>query len=274
MESTTGHRIALFGDVQGWSSVYETALRALGVDVASGRVPHDLTVVQVGDLIHKGPDSAGVIAMADRLLRNSPDNYVQLTGNHEGQYIGGPFFWIDTVSEDAARTMAQWFVDGASRIAVAFETVEAGPVLVTHGGMSLERWRWLSEPTDPMAAAARLNEQYWNDPAAALKAGAMLRGEPGPPGVAWTEPSRELYEPWASADLVPFAQVHGHATPYSWSHDRWYPGATRRIKKALVIDKERRHTRLALGGRTFFGIDTAFSDRDVTAITPLILTLS
>lgn len=269
--SKPAQRFALFGDVQGFRDVYAAALADLGVDTDAGLVPTDLTVIQVGDLIHKGPDSDGAIDMVDRLLRCSPDNYIQLTGNHEGQYLGGPVFWPGTISDDHARKLAKWFVDGASRIACAVNSIEHGPVLVSHGGMSRQRWADLGEPDQAADAARSLNEQFWHDPENALKPGIMLRGEVGPPGVAWTEPVRELYEPWLAADRVPFAQVHGHASPYSWAMRGFYRGVPRALKKSLTVDSRARHTRLDIGGHAFLGIDTAFGPNDVAPIVPLIL---
>jgi hypothetical protein len=65
-------RIALIGDVQGYAHRLEVALRNLGADPACGTLPEDLTVVQLGDLVHKGPDSTGCIAIVDRQLRVHP----------------------------------------------------------------------------------------------------------------------------------------------------------------------------------------------------------
>jgi hypothetical protein len=51
-------------------------------------------VVQVGDLMHRGPDSPGVITLVDRALTRQPDQRVQPAGNHEALYLGLPqFHW-------------------------------------------------------------------------------------------------------------------------------------------------------------------------------------
>ena len=50
------------GDVQGYAHRLEAALRTLGADPDSGTLREDLTVVQNGDLVHKGPDSIGCMA--------------------------------------------------------------------------------------------------------------------------------------------------------------------------------------------------------------------
>ena len=61
----------------------------LGADLDSGVVPEGLAIIQVGDLVHKGPDSGECFALADRFLVSSPGRWVQLVGNHEAQYLGG-----------------------------------------------------------------------------------------------------------------------------------------------------------------------------------------
>ena len=42
----------------------------------------------MGDLIHKGPDSAGCIAVADLMLLDG--RWIQLADNYEAQYRRGP----------------------------------------------------------------------------------------------------------------------------------------------------------------------------------------
>ena len=59
-------RIALIGDVQGYAHRLEATDRTPGAHPDCGTLPEDLTVVQPGDLVHKGPDSIG--CMADMLV--------------------------------------------------------------------------------------------------------------------------------------------------------------------------------------------------------------
>lgn len=62
-------RVLLIGDVAGHLDVLRWALGAHGVDLDTATIPDGLVVVQAGDLVHRGPDSAGVIALVDRFLR-------------------------------------------------------------------------------------------------------------------------------------------------------------------------------------------------------------
>ena len=80
-------RVAVIGDLAGHLDELRGELVRLGADASTLRLPDDLTVVQVGDLVHRGPDSDGVVALVDRYLREQPEHWVQLAGNHEGQYV-------------------------------------------------------------------------------------------------------------------------------------------------------------------------------------------
>jgi hypothetical protein len=86
-------RIACFGDVGGHLEPFTSGLQALGADTDGGTLPDDLIVIQVGDLIRKGPDSDGVVTLVDRFRQHSTRQWVQLIGNHEAHYLGGPRFW-------------------------------------------------------------------------------------------------------------------------------------------------------------------------------------
>lgn len=267
-------RVAIFGDIQGHRVAFETALHDLGVhtgvnpggdqtgaEITAAHVPDGLTVVQVGDLIHKGPESDQVVAMADRLLDASPQNYVQLIGNHEGQYLGGPTFWPDMISDTAAVVLAGWFVDRRCAIAAVVE-VDGAELLVTHGGMTVAKWQSLGEPTAPIETAAALNDEFWTNPALALMPGAMLYGEAGPPGVAWSEPINEFYLPWIAHGAPPFGQIHGHASPFNWSGGNWWRGVPRKLRKTMTFDRAARHTFVDIGGAQFVGVDTANGAND------------
>ena len=56
------HRVAVVGDVAGHLDELRTELRRLGADGGTGRLPDDLTIIQVGDLVHRGPASDAVVA--------------------------------------------------------------------------------------------------------------------------------------------------------------------------------------------------------------------
>jgi len=167
--------------------------------------------------------------------------------------------------------LAEWFVEGLLHVAT---TVPLGTteLLVCHGGLTASNWYRLGRPEDPAAVAAELNAEFRSNPAFALRPGRMLYGETGPPGVAWTEPHDELYSPWIDQDTVPFGQVHGHASLVDWKTGRFYRGVSRKLRNAIEVDHEARHTSIVIGGQPFLGIDTAYGSAATTPPpTPLLL---
>jgi hypothetical protein len=62
-------RVILIGDVGGHPDHVRAALSAAG---AYPRVPDGTIVVQVGELVDRGPDSPGVLEMVDTYLRDQP----------------------------------------------------------------------------------------------------------------------------------------------------------------------------------------------------------
>ncbi|ORA39184.1 metallophosphoesterase [Mycobacterium aquaticum] len=61
-------RIAVIGDVGGHALALRDELTRLGAH-PDGSLPEDLLVIQVGDLIHRGPDSAQVLDLVEHYLR-------------------------------------------------------------------------------------------------------------------------------------------------------------------------------------------------------------
>jgi hypothetical protein len=271
------HRIAVIGDVGGHAWMLRRCLGELGADTAAGTLPDDLVVVQVGDLIHKGPDSPAVVALVDRMLSGSPDRWIQLIGNHEAQEgLGGPDFWHETLAgpERAAvrADLRRWVESGSARLTVALDSVEYGPVLVSHGGLTRQKWVAIGRPDSPEAAAAILNKECQSDPELAFAAGELLGVRPRlPVGVAWASP-RELLRSW-DMEPLPFSQVHGHASPRQWSTNTWSAGLPRRTTVRASADPEKRHSDFAWpGGEHIVCVDPDYgAEAAPVPLTPLIL---
>ena len=265
-------RLALIGDVQGYADRLAEALMMLGVDLEHGAVPNGLAIIQVGDLVHKGPDSEGCVALVDRFLVSSPGRWIQLVGNHEAQYLGGT-----PVAEDLPATvqsdLGRWADEGQIRIAVAIESAELGPVLVTHSGMTMSKWRAIGQPETAVEAAELLNDEFEHDPSVALAAGKELDfGEE--PGVVWADACVELLASWADTEALPFSQIHGHSSPYEWAIDDWSPNVPKQLLVSAVVDRAARHTRFVWpDGNGIVGIDPGYgtAGADVPVV-PLILT--
>ena len=124
-------RHAVIGDVGGHAHDLWAEVERLGGDPRSGRLPDDLVVVQVGDLVHRGPHSEEVVAVVDRFLQRSPDRWLQLVGNHEAQYLREPAFeWRQWVNARARATLR------ASSVCISFGAAATS----TSGRSNRPRW--------------------------------------------------------------------------------------------------------------------------------------
>lgn len=263
-------QLALFGDIGGHYAPFAQGLEDLGVDVGSTRVPEGMVVVQVGDLIDRGPQSAQCVDLADRFMRADPNRWIQLFGNHEGNRVGGPRFWDEPLDPDTATTLRRWWQDRAARMALAVRSAADGDLLVTHGGLVAPLWQLLGRPSIAEAVTT-LNAWVGREPALAFAAGGLLGGG-GIPGPAWPDAGTELYGSWVSAGDAPFGQVHGHSSIGDWSRRAIHRGAPRWLRKAASLDLDRRHERVTIGGRQFIGIDpTLGTETSLRAVSPLLI---
>jgi hypothetical protein len=119
-------RLAVIGDVGGHADQLRWALDWLGAE--SGRLPPDVVVIQVGDLVDRGPDSMGVLETVTRLLAEQPRQWIQLVGNHELQYLpGGTVFWREPLADAGVRRLRDWWAAGSVRVAAAVRTADGDP---------------------------------------------------------------------------------------------------------------------------------------------------
>jgi hypothetical protein len=238
-------RVAVIGDVGGHLDELRRELRNLGAD-DEGRLPADLVVVQVGDLVHRGPDSDGVVALVDHYLVTAPNQWIQLIGNHEVNYLRGPqFWWGDLISRSSRRRLRRWWRRGQLRTAVAIET-DGEQFLVSHAGVTEQFWReHLGAPVSAREAAARINRLARVGCDTLFGAGRMLDGEgPNPmAGPLWAHRSGELVPGWCGRSM-PFSQIHGH----SGSHGPCDEPAT-------VYDAVAHHEVTSFEGGRLIGID-------------------
>lgn len=136
-------RTAIIGDVGGHADALAGALTDLGADVEAGILPEGLNIVQVGDLVHRGPDSMGVLAIVERFLNNSPGRWAQLVGNHEAQYLrpGGPTFeGYPAIEATDQELLNHWWETDQMVIAAHIPTPGPnnlpGGTVVTHAGVT------------------------------------------------------------------------------------------------------------------------------------------
>jgi hypothetical protein len=248
-------RVAVIGDVGGHADELRVELRRLGADAGDGRLPPGLTVIQVGDLVHRGPDSDGVVALVDSYLRRQPDQWVQLLGNHEAQYLREPLFeWPERVSPESVATLRRWWADGQLRAAASVVSPDEA-FLITHAGLTAGFWRkTLAAPETSQQTAVALNTLVDTDDDALFRAGHMLqaRKPDRAAGPIWAAPATELIPGWLSTEL-PFSQIHGHATMYDWRY-RTFRGS-REIAAITTVDEMAKHECTTLTGGRIIGID-------------------
>jgi hypothetical protein len=293
-------RLAVIGDVGGQFTALLEALCALGFDPTTSRLPDDLTVVQVGDLVHRGPDSDDVVSFVDAVMAENGHRWVQLAGNHEAQYLFPPAFqWPETVSPTTATTLRRWWADGTMVAAAAFsvrgvpvrrrggriETVGAGGLLVTHAGLTLGCWDALGNPPTAQAAAAAINDARFDRSGPVWRPGQMLtRYLVHDAGPVWAEPTTELYLPWIRSAqlgawdggcLTPgFHQAHGHASAFRWDAGRWSRADLADVfSPASHVDTERRQLRITAGEQTLWGVDPTHGRYPALRWAPLVLDL-
>jgi len=80
-----GERVYAIGDVHGCNDLFAALVSAIEADDAA-RGPADTTIVLLGDLIDRGPDSAGVLAAARDLAACRKVRII--AGNHEEMLLG------------------------------------------------------------------------------------------------------------------------------------------------------------------------------------------
>lgn len=250
-----GHRFAVIGDVGGHLAELRTELTRLGADPESGALPDDLVVVQVGDLVHRGPDSAGVIGLVDRYLHSQPGQWIQLVGNHEAQYLAEPSFdWPEQLDDDSAATLRGWWADGLMLVAADLH-IGGEDIVVSHAGLTEGYWRRvLGAPADAHRAVGLLNAMIGSREDLIFRPGQMLGGGRAnlAAGPLWASAPSELLPSWLEMWL-PFSQLHGHSALFDWGRDRFVAGPE--IVERTVLDRGRRHETTSLDRGRIVGID-------------------
>jgi hypothetical protein len=264
-------RVAVIGDVAGHLDELRTELGRLGADPGTGRLPDDLTVVQVGDLVHRGPASDGVVALVDSYLTDQPGRWVQLAGNHEAQYLREPAFdWPERIGGPAREALRRWWAGGRMRAAVAVTGADGEDVLVTHAGLTAGFWRTvLGGPDTAAGAVAAIDALIGTDEDTLFRAGTMLRArrrsdrtDPRP-GPVWACAGTELLPGWLGTTL-PFSQVHGHDSVFDRALGAYRTAedaAGRTIADLTLVDERAGHEVTTLPGGRIVGVDPGHGRR-------------
>lgn len=228
-------RYAVFGDTGGHYLPLYKALCALGLEESTGKLPHELTIIHMGDLVHKGPGSADIIEMVNYVREASPGQWIQLMGNHEAFYLGGPDFVQprDIISDTAQDTLRQWHDERFLRLGYAIvgdmslqsplgNYPLTGSTLFTHAGLEP---RFLEDKLHN-ATIADIPDALWEEEKSVLNdAGDILLGKTPPTlpvSPIWALGTTEVWQRWRREGGMPFNQVVGHVYPYTYERERWF----------------------------------------------------
>lgn len=128
-----GQRVYAIGDIHGRDDLFAQMIDRIRADNA-GRDPARLTLILLGDLVDRGPDSASVVERAMRLKDEFSDTRL-LIGNHEECFLAAltgdvrRVRYFMRIGGDA--TIRSYWRDDASYAEASFEEVAARlPTLV------------------------------------------------------------------------------------------------------------------------------------------------
>jgi serine/threonine protein phosphatase 1 len=177
-EVPAGQRVYAVGDIHGRLDLFEALIEAIEQDdTACGRA--ETTVILLGDLVDRGPDSAGVVARAREWRRQRPVRI--LMGNHEEMFLssfektetlkhflrfGGketvlsygldPNAYLEASIEEVQAMMHAAVPPGDRSFIESFEdTIAIGDYLFVHAGIApgvaleeqtKDTLRWIREP--------------------------------------------------------------------------------------------------------------------------------
>lgn len=268
--------VAVIGDLSGHPEDLVGVLRQLGADRATLSLPADLTVIQVGGLLAPGPDPEGVLDVVELLLGTG--RWVQLLGADEavaaGLSDGTGGDWLGRVREADRKRVTDWWGTGRLRAAAAVEVPGHPPMLVTHAGLSHGLWYELRSPATPGEAVALLGDAARTRPERFFRSG-LARGAPRSmaAGPVWASAADELYPSLTmGVELgtpVPFGQVHGHSSPYSWSRGTWR--ATERDRSGLRLVRDRRQVVGTVAGQPMAAVTPELGAAGGVRWEPLVL---
>lgn len=278
----------IFGDTGGHFEQLYQGLQKAGM-TEDMYLPDDVTIIHCGDLVHKGKGSNEIVSMVDTIMKQNPGQWIQLFGNHEAQYLGGIPFWRDNkITSKTVETLQKWWVNGDMVLAYGLPsgaiienekspvTEASKPILFTHAGMTKDFWKyWMNHPryadeldvTDVMDVVKVLNSLSIDE---AGTAGVMLSGDASaenlPPSPIWAHCVLELWYSWepydydrdVEEDEIPFIQIHGHTSPFSFADDEWYKGTYLIFKNDSVVDLDTHSVWTSVGDSLHVAIDPGY----------------
>lgn len=96
------------GDVHGEADRYRKLLEYISDLHAINYRGSAMKIIQIGDLVDRGPDSFAAIELAMELERSQPKNFIHLRGNHEQMML-------DAIDASKQSAMDNWLGNGGIR---------------------------------------------------------------------------------------------------------------------------------------------------------------
>lgn len=265
--------VAVMGDIGGQMRVFYDALRHLGIS-EDLRLPDGLTVINVGDIARMSDSSnlhsLACVELADKLIQRNEGRWIQLLGNHESPFIGGPALeeWFDLDHfEESQKIVSRWWNEGQAQLGQVIETTDSGKdIVITHAGLTSGFMKNNDFESDHRGMVSFLNSladgtaKSYADIAAV---GAVVFGKVSSNSVdcLWAATSAELYPSWDD-EKMGFHQIHGHDVPLYWEPLRFRGDVTPQMKNRLKVDETRRQVRYQVPSGEFIdGIDWVLKNK-------------
>lgn len=237
----------IFGDTGGHFQQLFKALIEIGLDPNNYTLPKNIVIIHVGDLIHKGPRSHDVLMLVDKIRIINPGQWIQLIGNHEHQYLGGEFFWRNTLETKSVKILQNWFTQGFLQYAFVIprngyigieNTIEFldKPTVITHAGISPDfYYEYLQN-----VPVQDIPEKMFSINVGV--SGIMMNKHDvdEPIGPIWAHGIHEVWTPWLMDTDMPFHQIVGHISPYVFTKKKFFPKTPESfIHDAEVFEKDK-----------------------------------
>lgn len=267
----------IFGDVGGHANAFFASLRSLGVNTQTGEIPDGIHIVQIGDLIHKGPDSQKIISLLKNVMQVNPDKWTQIIGNHEAMHLGMTFKFVrcscdyNGISHILRRLQGKGMLSLALGVSGEAHKALSGETLITHAGMTKGVWLNLDSPESLQQTVHDINAS----PEAVLRAGSIVGGSDSlKAGVFWAT-CNEVYKswnaPWASDDIIPFNMIHGHTIPYGWNYGRWHGATPKDFRQKTNVYQDRKITVCHMTPTVnIVGVDPGYTDKCYDQMQPYL----
>ena len=242
--------VVILGDVGGQTKVYRDALLSLGIDPDECIVPDGMTLIQVGDVVrfNHNPhlDSLGCVEISDRLIRNNPDTYIQLLGNHDLALLGGardPHWKIYDLPESRVY-VEKWWKDKSVSLGVTLRATSTNvdkDILITHAGLGKNYWEKISGG-NALDTSLALNSLVGQDVAGFEVPGHLVTGHDNEHAdTAWALVGPEFHSTWQN-EIMPFNQIHGHACLVEWESGEYWPDVIPEVIDTTEINWSHRYT--------------------------------